>query len=288
MSEPSTLAAALASVQAKLPVIAKSETAEVEGTTKAGRPFKYKYSYADLAAVSKAVLPLLGENGLSWLTKPTLNGDGKFVLAYKLMHASGEHEDGEYPLPAQGTPQDIGSAISYARRYALCSVTGVAPEADDDDGAAASRRRYDEPAQAEPELELATREQLANYHTLRSQIGGTLVDDRLRELWQLVGTEFKNDALTATHANELRALISEQRTKPESTEPGLTDPTRKRIFALFRALKWEDSEVQHTFAGATLREDKAPIESFKTLTEADGLKLAAALEGRKRAMGVKS
>lgn len=131
----SPLTAALAAVQAELPDVRKSETATVQ--TKTGG--SYKYSYADLAAVSKAILPLLGKHGLAWVTKPTIT-EGRFVLVYQLRHVSGEMETGEYPLPT-GTPQEIGSAITYARRYTLCSVTGVAPESDDDDAAAASHRQ---------------------------------------------------------------------------------------------------------------------------------------------------
>lgn len=129
------LAAALAQVQAALPAIAKGETATVQ--TKQGG--SYKYSYADLADVSQVILPLLGKAGLSWITRPTIVEGGRFVLAYELLHTSGESRSGEYPLPGSGTPQEIGSAITYARRYALCAVTGVAPASDDDDGAAATR-----------------------------------------------------------------------------------------------------------------------------------------------------
>jgi hypothetical protein len=128
---PDTLAAATALLQTKLPDIRKSETALVKSDKGS-----YSYTYADLAQITREVMPLLGALGLSFVAKPTLNADGKFVLAYKLLHVSGEHEDGEYPLPASGTPQAIGSAITYGRRYSLCAVTGIAPE-EDDDGAAA-------------------------------------------------------------------------------------------------------------------------------------------------------
>lgn len=127
-----TLAAALAAVQADLPEVRKAETAKVP--TKTGG--SYSYTYADLAAVTRVILPRLGKVGLSWTTKPTILGD-RFVLAYKLLHVSGEYEEGTYPLPDRGSPQEIGSAITYARRYALCSVTGVAPD-DDDDAATAT------------------------------------------------------------------------------------------------------------------------------------------------------
>lgn len=129
------LAAALAAFQAELPTIHKGETANV--VTAKG---KYSYTYASLGDISRVVLPLLGKHGLSWLTKPDLNDAGRFVLKYKLFHASGESETGEYPLTGN-TPQEIGSSITYARRYTLCSVTGVAPD-DDDDGAAASQAAH--------------------------------------------------------------------------------------------------------------------------------------------------
>ena len=124
---PGSLAAALAIVQATIPQVVKGE----EGEVKKDGTLQYKYSYADLGAVTRAILPRLGAVGLSWTTMPTLV-DGKFVLVYKLMHASGETLEGMYPLPAGATPQATGSAITYARRYCLCSVTGVAPSDDDD------------------------------------------------------------------------------------------------------------------------------------------------------------
>ena len=133
MSE--NLAAALALVQTKLPTIAKHQTATVRS-----EKGSYTYDYADLADVSEQILPLLGDAGLSWTCLPTLH-EGDFVLRYELLHVSGESKTGVYPLPKSGTPQAIGAAISYARRYALCAVTGVAPKGDDNDAADAPRTR---------------------------------------------------------------------------------------------------------------------------------------------------
>jgi len=133
--QPKTLVAALVEVQARLPRIEKSKTADVR--TKDG---SYQYSYADLTAITEALLPLLTANGLAWVCKPTLNTEGKMVLAYALKHVSGEQETGEYPLPASGSPQQLGSAISYGRRYCITAVTGLAPADDDDDGQAAEQQ----------------------------------------------------------------------------------------------------------------------------------------------------
>jgi ribosomal protein S20 len=60
------------------------------------------------------------------------------------LHTSGEKVSGEYPLPTGGSPQALGSAITYARRYCLCAVTGVAAD-DDDDGAAATEHHNARP-----------------------------------------------------------------------------------------------------------------------------------------------
>jgi hypothetical protein len=136
MSEPTkSLTEALVLLQADLPRIEKSKTADVR--TKDG---SYRYTYADLTEISAAILPRLAAVGLAWICKPTLNADGKFVLAYALKHVSGESETGEYPLSGSGTPQQLGSGISYGRRYCLVAVTGLAPADEDDDGEAAEQQ----------------------------------------------------------------------------------------------------------------------------------------------------
>ena len=129
------LFAAVAALQAQLPRVGKGETAKVPG--KDGKQ-GYTYRYADLADVSQAILPLLAKHGLAFIAKPTVI-DGEFGLDYKLVHSSGECDGGFYllPSPKSTAPQQVGSAITYARRYCLCSVTGIAPDGDDDDAGAA-------------------------------------------------------------------------------------------------------------------------------------------------------
>jgi hypothetical protein len=133
MSDPvsGTLAEALTALQARMPRVAK---------TVPGQVGNQKYLYADLADVSAALYPIMASLGLSFTARPTLlsiGGEARFALHYSLMHVSGAELSGEYPLPTSGTPQQVGSAITYARRYTLCAVTGLAPGGDDDDAASA-------------------------------------------------------------------------------------------------------------------------------------------------------
>lgn len=131
------LATALAAFQSSLPTVAKNATGQV------GQNRNYKY--ADLADISAAAYPRLAEHGLSFISKPTINAAGTFVLAYSLLHESGEREDGEFPLP-EGTMQQLGSAVTYSRRYSLCAVTGIVPD-EDDDGQSAGEYRARPPQQ---------------------------------------------------------------------------------------------------------------------------------------------
>jgi len=150
-TKPLTFAEALARLQSTLPEVGKGHTAEVE--TKTGR--KYSYTFADLADVTAAVMPKLAELGLSFSAMPTLSEDGRFVLRYLLRHTSGDSDGGDYPLPdpMRASAQEIGSAITYARRYSLTAVTGLAPGGEDDDGKAASREpTYYEPTDEAPPL----------------------------------------------------------------------------------------------------------------------------------------
>lgn len=138
---PANLIEALANVQAEIPDVEKDRIGRVR-SDKAN----YSYRYADLSAVTAAILPLLGRNGLAWTTQPTMTDHG-FVLLYTLMHSSGESLTGEYPLPdpQRTPPQQVGSALTYARRYCLCAVTGVAPGDDDDDAAAFQQAQQEPP-----------------------------------------------------------------------------------------------------------------------------------------------
>lgn len=126
------LTSALAKVQAKLPHIQKTKTANVRSDKGS-----YSYQYADLSDIAAAIHPLLAAEGLAFTALPTIT-EGGFGLAYSLRHVSGESLDGFYPLPdpTRSRPQEIGSAITYGRRYVLASVTGVVPDEDDDGQAA--------------------------------------------------------------------------------------------------------------------------------------------------------
>ncbi len=131
------LAAALAAAQA-----------EIKQPVKNAINPHYKNRYADLSAVIESALAVLPKHGLSVTQQTAWVSDGLLMLETILLHKSGQWIASDYPvIPQQATPQGYGSALTYARRYALSCALLVA--ADDDDDAEGATRR---PArQSEPE-----------------------------------------------------------------------------------------------------------------------------------------
>lgn len=136
MRDLAELAAALAKVQAELPKLERDRTVTVEHKDGSS----HSYSYVTLANLSENILPLLAKHGLSFAGLPGTGADGKMCLRYYLLHESGEHLSGEFPISGEGGIQMVGGRITYARRYCLAALVGVAADEDDearlsDDGA---------------------------------------------------------------------------------------------------------------------------------------------------------
>lgn len=93
--------------------------------------------YATLDSVIDAVTEALLENGI-YYTQQTDIVDARTVLYTRFLHISSQWIGSAYPVhPVKADPQGEGSALTYARRYALMALAGIAPE--DDDGNAAAK-----------------------------------------------------------------------------------------------------------------------------------------------------
>ena len=136
--------------------------AEIEGAAKdADNPF-FRSKYADLASVWGACRAPLTKHGLAVVQSPEVATSGQpevytwtsksgeeragiraiteVSVVTKLTHASGQWIEGRVSvLIPDASPQPVGSAITYLRRYALQSLVGVAPEDDDAEGATTSK-----------------------------------------------------------------------------------------------------------------------------------------------------
>lgn len=139
------IAKALVAVQASIKPAIKDST----------NPY-FNSKYADLSAVWDSIRQPLVENGLSVIQLVNCGEGHTINLETILLHVSGEWISGSFNMPyivtepkedkygkaeqkPKANPQAVGSAITYARRYALAAIVGVVADEDDDANAAASK-----------------------------------------------------------------------------------------------------------------------------------------------------
>ena len=121
--------------------------AEVENPTKDSQGHKYKY--ADLANILNAIKIPLGNNKLSVCQMLGSSAQGISVTTI-LMHESGEYIESMLSLPQEissnmSAPQQAGTTITYARRYALAACLGIAQQDDDAPKQTASHQQEAKP-----------------------------------------------------------------------------------------------------------------------------------------------
>lgn len=109
-------------------------------------PF-FKSTYADLNAVREAVTPALHAANITIL-QPTVFIDGRSFVETTLLHSSGEYIGSVTEIVVKDTTnaQNLGSSISYARRYGLQSLLSVG--AQDDDAELSVGRAHSQPKHA--------------------------------------------------------------------------------------------------------------------------------------------
>ena len=117
--------------------LAKAQ-AEITGAAKDGNNPHFRSSYATLSSVWDAVREPLTKNGLS-VCQLVTSSESDVKVETILLHSSGEWLSETLAIPAsKADAQGFGSALTYARRYGLSAIAGVAPADDDGNAATAS------------------------------------------------------------------------------------------------------------------------------------------------------
>lgn len=129
------LDAALAASQGQLSNVEKKKKVNIPAGTnlRTGKAYGPKnYSYCDIADVLSEVRKILSKNGIAFIQGTDIRGD-MLVLITRLS-CKGQWIESDYPVcPISLDLQERGIAMTYARRYALCALVGIAGE-DDTDG----------------------------------------------------------------------------------------------------------------------------------------------------------
>lgn len=157
---------------------------QVKDATKTSTNPHYRSKYAPLEEVIAACKEALNSNGITYLQGGEKNDGEVLHLSTMLLHESGEWIESTLTMrPAKNDPQGIGSAITYARRYSLASICGVASEEDDDGNAASHAPESKKPAtNPAPKAEPKT-DRRAQYGRIQVQKGRKGVKDLTEAQW---------------------------------------------------------------------------------------------------------
>lgn len=208
--------------------LSKAQAEIVSAETNVTNPFFGK-PYADLASVWSACRGPLTKNGLSVVQATETNPDRIYIVML-LLHSSGQFIRSGIPLlVGKQDMQGLGSAITYARRYLLAAMCGVAQEDDDGNAAAKSPPKTQpatptaKPVIAKPKTEPAPIKSRAEEIILL--IRGTKWNPA--NVGEYIRTEFKKgkaDDLTPEQFNSL--LIVLKTSPPDQPEPPAPTPQR--------------------------------------------------------------
>lgn len=159
-----SIAAALAAAQS-----------EMGRAKKSAKNPHFKSKYADLDSVCDAAMPALNRHGIAVIQPLEKDGDDWLVLTRFVHDASGETMETPMPLLiGKRDMQGLGSAITYARRYGLMTLAGIAPE-DDDGNPAVNSVRNDPPPPPGPSREAVD--------TAANSLLGADSVEQLRAIW---------------------------------------------------------------------------------------------------------
>jgi hypothetical protein len=119
--------------------------AELQNPTKNKINPHFKSGYVGLADGLETVRKTFADHDLSFIQGTSVS-DGIIVMNTRILHKSGQWIESEYPVSGFSRPQEMGSAMTYARRYSLFAMVGIAGEDDDDGNAAQASEQAAQPA----------------------------------------------------------------------------------------------------------------------------------------------
>lgn len=137
------------------------------------------YKYLNLATILKTIKPVFEKHGLAFSQRVTFTNEGEARQVIGTVETI-IFDDKDlmvacsYPFFVTGDPQQVGSAITYARRYSLYAVLGIFPDKDDD--GAYAKQRYetaDRPISAEQYADLV---KAMDAHNIPSEARGEFIN----------------------------------------------------------------------------------------------------------------
>lgn len=157
------------------------------------------YKYLNLATILKTIKPVFEKHGLAFSQRVTFTNEGEARQVIGTVETI-IFDDKDlmvacsYPFFVTGDPQQVGSAITYARRYSLYAVLGIFPDKDDD--GAYAKQRYETADRAISAEQYAELVKAMDAHNISSGERGDFINGTLNRRvrgWQgLTQTDLQN------------------------------------------------------------------------------------------------
>lgn len=143
---------------------------------------KKTYKYLNLATILKTIKPVFEKHGLAFSQRVTFDntGEARQVIGTVETIIFDDEEQMvacSYPFFVTGDPQQVGSAITYARRYSLYAVLGIFPDKDDD--GAYAKQRYETADRAISAEQYAELVKAMDVHNIPSEARGEFINGTL-------------------------------------------------------------------------------------------------------------
>lgn len=160
---------------------------------------KKTYKYLNLATILKTIKPVFEKHGLAFSQRVTFDntGEARQVIGTVETIIFDDKEQMvacSYPFFVTGDPQQVGSAITYARRYSLYATLGIFPDKDDD--GAYAKQRYDTADRTISAEQYAELVKAMDVHNIPSEARGEFINGTLNRQvrgWRgLTQTDFRN------------------------------------------------------------------------------------------------
>jgi hypothetical protein len=190
---------------------------------------KFSYDYTTLDTLIEHVKGPLNDNGLMF-TQSNESIDGTPHLVTTIIHESGQWIKSETAMCVpENDPQEFGSAMTYARRYGLSAILGIASE-QDDDGATASRSRSQSKSKSNGQPKASKDEPISDKQ--KGFIKG-LCDDKVHPDEGLFDAEAIEDFildkagaddLSGLNKHQASGLIEKMQALPDETDDGEEQP----------------------------------------------------------------
>ncbi|WP_103171557.1 ERF family protein [Paracoccus sp. SY] len=189
-------------MQDAIKALAKAQTEMGKAIKNASNPH-LKSKYADLGAVMEACFEALHSNGFAVLQPCGGDERGQYVETH-LAHSSGHvFTSRVYLVVGKQDMQGVGSAITYARRYGLLGMAGLAPEDDDGEATKAPPRQQQRPARQENEPNALDPVQIAI-----GSLSAAATIDALAAIWKDLPKPVQHDARAIAAKDARKAQLT--------------------------------------------------------------------------------